>query len=137
MLISALSSVFSPSALSGAHAPTLLALQTELQALKQSPLLNPHYRMVHAYLDVLNALVEPLARTQGPAMGARAWLIEVQALVVHLHRRALAGVPLNPQERAAVHQFVAYWRQMAAPPYNMARPEAQIVLLTLQECASR
>jgi hypothetical protein len=72
----------------------LMAVQTELTQLKSAPVLNPQFGMVIRYLDCLNKLIEPMTMSQGPLMGVRSWLIEVQYLVKVLHRRTFQNMPL-------------------------------------------
>ncbi|XAO23907.1 hypothetical protein I312_102692 [Cryptococcus bacillisporus CA1280] len=101
--------------------------------LKQTPALNPHYNMVIKYLDCLNRLADQLI----PNSNLPAWLIEVQPLIKLLQKRVFSRLPLTPVERSALLNFAQYWKSMTRPPYNMGRPEAQIVMITLAEFAVR
>ncbi|ORY34096.1 hypothetical protein BCR39DRAFT_503750 [Naematelia encephala] len=114
-----------------------MGVQVELQQLKSAPVLNPHFHMVDKYLDCLNRLMDALITTQGPAMGVKTWLIEVQTLTRLVQKRAFQRLPLTPQERMAILNFANYWRQNVSAPYFMGRPEAQIVLIALSELATR
>ncbi|WWD17393.1 hypothetical protein CI109_101834 [Kwoniella shandongensis] len=108
---------------------------TELATLRNAPLLNPHFGMVIKYLDVLNRSADILLSSTG-GMGLPTWLVEVQHFMKHLERRMRTRMPLTPIERTAILSFSQYWRRMVQPPYNMGRPEAQIVLITLAEFVS-
>ncbi|GFZ43999.1 hypothetical protein JCM24511_01720 [Saitozyma sp. JCM 24511] len=112
-----------------------MAIQMELGQLKAAPVLNPHFGMVIKYLDCLNRLMDALIMSNGPD-GVRHWLVEVQTFIRVLQKRIFQRMPLTPQERSAIISFVAYWRQMGHPPYAMGRPEAQLVLIALQEFAT-
>ncbi|OWZ60181.1 hypothetical protein C356_00315 [Cryptococcus neoformans c45] len=107
--------------------------QSELIRLKQAPALNPNYNMVIKYLDCLNRLADQLI----PNSNLPTWLIEVQHLIRLLQKRVFSRMPLTPIERSALLNFAQYWRSMTRPPYNMGRPEAQIVMITLAEFATK
>ncbi|WVQ99308.1 hypothetical protein IAU59_006440 [Kwoniella sp. CBS 9459] len=117
---------------SGGHA---VGVQMELAALKSAPVLNPHFGMVIKYLDCLNRLADQLlASSRGAGMAA--WLVEVQHLIKLLQKRTFNRMPLTPVERSSIISFANYWRRMVQPPYDMGRPEAQLVLITLTEFAT-
>ncbi|KAK8864308.1 hypothetical protein IAR55_001555 [Kwoniella newhampshirensis] len=107
-------------------------VSTELAVMRNAPLLNPHFGQVVKYLDVLNRSADVFLAT-GNGMGLPAWLVEVQLFLKQLQKRKYVNMPLTPVERAAILSFAQYWRRMVGPPYNMGRPEAQIVLITLLE----
>lgn len=128
--------------------------QAELKRLKQASALNPNYNMVIKYLDCLNRLADQMI----PNSNLPIWLIEVQHLITLLQKRVFSRVPLwvvfcmrffqmsnwqgkwalrTPVERSALLNFAQYWRSMTRPPYSMGRPEAQIVMITLAEFATR
>ncbi|WVN88324.1 uncharacterized protein L203_103529 [Cryptococcus depauperatus CBS 7841] len=107
--------------------------QVELARLKQAPALNPNYNMVIKYLDCLNRLADHYI----PLGNLAAWLIEVQLLIQKLQKRVYSRIHLTPVERKSLLNFATYWRNMTRPPYNMGRPEAQIVMITLIEFAQR
>ncbi|WVQ80636.1 hypothetical protein IAT38_002741 [Cryptococcus sp. DSM 104549] len=110
-----------------------LPAQAELARLKAAPVLNPNYGMVIKYLDCLNRMADQMI----PQGQLPAWLIEVQHLIRTLQKRVYSRVPLTSVERSSLISFAQYWRSMTHAPYHMGRPEAQIVMITLQEFASR
>ncbi|ORX36777.1 hypothetical protein BD324DRAFT_627141 [Kockovaella imperatae] len=120
----------------GAAGMVSLSVQGELQQLKSAPVLNPHFGMVIKYLDCLNRLMDGLVLTMGPS-GVTPWLVEVQTLIRLLQKRVFQRMPLTMPERSALLNFASYWRRMVQPPYAMGRPEAQLVLITLTELASK
>ncbi|ODN73843.1 hypothetical protein L202_07366 [Cryptococcus amylolentus CBS 6039] len=84
------------------------------------------------YLECLNKLVEPLAVVQGP-MGLRTWLSEIQHFMGLMKQRSFQGFPLSPRERQVVQWYSTKWRELRGGPCDMGRPEAQIVLISLNE----
>ncbi|ODN82127.1 hypothetical protein L202_02433 [Cryptococcus amylolentus CBS 6039] len=105
----------------------------ELAKLKAQPVLNPHFRMVQAFVNHLNGLAEVTVRVGNLPR----WLIEIQELIGRLQDRTYARIPLTPEERVCLLTFVSTWQCRCGPPYHMERPEAQLVLITLLEFAQR